>query len=71
MVEGNTMKKLSEKQLIQNFADAALLFIQKNSPAGFNLALFQIYIMSGRIDDATSYLQNFKADPEQSSKSNA
>jgi hypothetical protein len=56
------MKKLSEKQLIQNFADAALLFIQKNSPAGFNLPLFQIYIMSGRIDDATSYLQNFKAE---------
>jgi hypothetical protein len=61
-VEGNTMKKLSEKQLIQNFADAALLFIQKNSPAGFNLALFQIYIMSGRIEDATSYLQNFKSE---------
>ncbi len=62
MVEGNTMKKLSEKQLIQNFADAALQFIQINSPAGFNLALFQIYIMSGRIDDATAYLQNFKSD---------
>jgi len=56
------MKKLSEKQQIQNFSDAALLFIQKNSPAGFNLALFQIYIMSGRIDEATAYLQNFKAD---------
>ncbi len=65
------MKKLSEKQLIQNFADAALQFIQKNAPAGFNLPIFQIYIMSGRIDDATAYLQNFKADPEQSSKSTA
>ena len=39
--------------------DAALQFIQTYPPKDFNLAYFQICLMSGRIDEAADSLVNF------------
>ena len=56
------MKTISKKQQNENFADALCLLLQATPPPKFKLAYFQILLMSGRVEEATEYLNQFKTE---------
>lgn len=53
------MKKL-RKQILEDFNEAMFQFIQLNPPEGFKQAYFTILCMSGRLEEATTVLTDFK-----------
>ena len=53
------MPHKSKKQIVEDFNEAMFQFIQFHHPEDFKQAYFTILCISGRLDEATGYLNQY------------